>query len=184
MDWIWSSRSHQLLCTSTQSSNFKWVSGGGINSPRHQTSCWLKAAESSTVGWSDAMFFRASVHPVLLAVASTAHDRWHNCSDAMLRRSVGSSGAEDLVAKTSLVASTWPSDEPLQTLRFIRWILTRLCLVRTSSSDRLTVLPMERRFIRRYYLLFFSATRPRLQMALQDAMEVCIGYDLLCVLGT
>jgi hypothetical protein len=61
-------------CTSTQSSNLKWAGGGGINSPRHQTSRWLKAAETSTVGWSDAIFFRVSVHPVLLAVASTAHD--------------------------------------------------------------------------------------------------------------
>jgi hypothetical protein len=85
MDWIWSSRCLELLCTSTQSINLKWAGGGGINSPRHQTSCWLKAAESSTVGWSDAIFFRASVHPVLLAVASTAHDRWSSLTQ-LLRR--------------------------------------------------------------------------------------------------
>jgi hypothetical protein len=48
----------ELLCTSTLSSNLKWVSGGGINSPRHQTSRWLKAAEKGTVGWSDAMLFQ------------------------------------------------------------------------------------------------------------------------------
>jgi hypothetical protein len=120
MAWIWSSKCLALLCTSTHSSNLKWANGGGINIPRHQTSRWLKAVESSTVGWFDVMFFQASVHPVLLAVASTAHDRWHNCSDAMLRRNVGSSGAEDPMAKTSLVASTRPSDEPLQTRRFIR----------------------------------------------------------------
>jgi hypothetical protein len=46
----------------------------GINSPRHQTSRWLKAAESSTIGWSDAMLFRASVHPMLLPVA--LHCTW------------------------------------------------------------------------------------------------------------
>jgi hypothetical protein len=40
MDWIWSSMCLELLCTSTQSSDLKWVSGGGINSPRHQTRCW------------------------------------------------------------------------------------------------------------------------------------------------
>jgi hypothetical protein len=74
MDWIWSSRCLAILCTSTQSSTFKWVSGGGINSPRHQTSRWLKDAESSTVGWFDAILFRASVHPVLLAVA--LHCTW------------------------------------------------------------------------------------------------------------
>jgi hypothetical protein len=58
MDWIWSSRCLALSCTSTQSSNIQWPSGGGINSPRHQTSLWLKGAESSTVGWSDAILFR------------------------------------------------------------------------------------------------------------------------------
>jgi hypothetical protein len=68
MDWIWSSWCLALFCTSTESCNLKWASGGGINSPRHQTSRWLKADESSTVGWSDAMFFRVSVHPVLLAL--------------------------------------------------------------------------------------------------------------------
>jgi hypothetical protein len=120
MDWIWSSRCLALSCTSTQFSSLKWAGGGGINSLRHQTSCRLKATETSTVEWSDAMIFQASVHSILLAVASTAHDRWHNCSDAMLRRTVGSSDAEDPTAKTSLVASTWPSDEPLQTRRFIR----------------------------------------------------------------
>jgi hypothetical protein len=74
MAWIWSSKCLALLCTSTHSSNLKWVSGGGINNPRHQTSHWLKAVESSTIGWSNPMFFRASVHPVLLAVS--LHYTW------------------------------------------------------------------------------------------------------------
>jgi hypothetical protein len=43
MDWIWSSRCLELLYTSTQSSNLKWVSGGGINSPGHSASRWLTA---------------------------------------------------------------------------------------------------------------------------------------------
>jgi hypothetical protein len=126
MDWMWSCRCLALSFTSTQSNNLKWASGGGINSPRHQTSHRLKAAESSTVGWSDAMIFWASVHPVLLAVAFTAHDHWQNCSDAMLRCTVGSSGAEDPAAKTSLVASTRPSDEKLLTCRFIRCYCMKL----------------------------------------------------------
>jgi hypothetical protein len=41
MDRIWSSRCLELLYTSTQSSKIKWVSGEGINSPRHPKSCWL-----------------------------------------------------------------------------------------------------------------------------------------------
>jgi hypothetical protein len=55
-------------------------------------------------------FFRASVHPVLLAVTSTAHDRWHNCSDAIHRQCIRSSGVEGLVAKMSLLVSSWLSD--------------------------------------------------------------------------
>jgi hypothetical protein len=119
MDWIWSSRCFSLLFTSTQSSNLKWASGWGINSSRHQTSRWLKAVESSTTGWSDTMFFRESVHPVLLVVASTAHDRWHNCSDTIHQRCVGSSSAEGLVAKTSLLVSSWPSDGPTLPLTMV-----------------------------------------------------------------
>jgi hypothetical protein len=65
MDWIWSSRCLELLCTSTQSSNLKWVSGGGINSPRHSASRWLRLSEKLTVRWTDAYFPGASVHPVL-----------------------------------------------------------------------------------------------------------------------
>jgi hypothetical protein len=138
----------ELLCTSTQSSNLKWAGGGGINSPRHQTSRWLKATESSTVGWSDAIFFRASVHPVLLAVASIAHDRWHNCSDAMHRQSVGSSGVEDSASKSSLLASTWPSDRP--TLHLDQgvgssgaegFVLAHLCM-NSNWADRPTVSPL------------------------------------------
>jgi hypothetical protein len=116
MDWIWSSRCLALLRTSTQSRNLKWVSEGGINSPRHQTSRWLKAAESSTIGWSDAMLFRVSVHLVLLVVA--LHCTW--LLTLLLRRTIGSSGAEDPAVKTLLLASTRPSDELLMTRPFIR----------------------------------------------------------------
>jgi hypothetical protein len=34
------------------------VSGGGINSPRHQTSRWVKAAEKGSVGRTDAKLFQ------------------------------------------------------------------------------------------------------------------------------
>jgi hypothetical protein len=112
MDWIWSSICHELLCTSTQSSNIKWVSGGGINSPRHQTSRWLTYSEKGTVRWSDAIFSRVSVHPVPLPRHVVVEVLWHNCSDAMHRRCVGSSGAEDSALKSPLLAFTWPSDRP------------------------------------------------------------------------
>jgi hypothetical protein len=99
-----------LLCTSTQSSNLKWVSGGGINSPRYQTSRWLTTTENSTVGWSDTIFSRALVHPVPLPRHLAVEVLWHNCSDTMHRRCVGSSGAEDPTSKSPLLASNRPSD--------------------------------------------------------------------------
>jgi hypothetical protein len=72
-----------------------------------------------------------------------------------------------LASKTSLVASTRPSDELLQTRQFIRCYCMNLgaslcCLNFGHRIDR-QFLPMDRRFFRRYYLLFFfSATRPTL----------------------
>jgi hypothetical protein len=135
----------ELFCTSTQSSNLKWVSGGGINSPRHQTSCWLTSTENSTVRWSDAVFSRASVHPVPLPHHVAVEVLWHNCSNAMHRRYVGSSGAEDLASNSPLLASNWPSDRP--TLHLDQgvgssgvegFILARLCMNSNWASDRPT----------------------------------------------
>jgi hypothetical protein len=136
----------ELLCTSTQSSNLKWVSGGGINSLRHQTSRWLTATEKVNVGWTDARFSRASVHPVPLPRHIAIKTLWHNCSDAIHRRCVGSSGAEDFATKSSLLASTRPSDRPTLPLdQGVRssgaedFVLARLCLDSNWASDRLTV---------------------------------------------
>jgi hypothetical protein len=136
----------ELLCTSTQSSNLKWVSGGGINSLRHQTSRWLTTTEKGSVGWTDATFSRASVHLVPLPRHIAVEILWHNCSDTIHRRSVGSSGAEDPAAKTSLVASTRPSDRPTLPLDqgigssgAEGLILARLCLDWNWASDGPTV---------------------------------------------
>jgi hypothetical protein len=149
MDWIWSSMCLELLYTSTESSNLKWVSGGGINSPRYPKSHWLTATEKGSVGWTDAVFFKVSVHPMPLPRHLAVEILWHNCSDAMHRRCVGSSGAEDPATKSSLLASTRPSDRP--TLPFDQgvrssgaegFILARLCLDSNWASDRPTVSPL------------------------------------------
>jgi hypothetical protein len=146
MDWIWSSRCLELLCTSTQSSQLKWVSRVGINSPRHQTSRWLTTIEKGSVAWTDARFSKASVHPVPLPRHVAVEILWHNCSDAIHRRSVGSSGAEDPAAKSSLLASTRPSDRPTLPLDqgvgssgAKGFVLARLCLDSNWASDRPTV---------------------------------------------
>jgi hypothetical protein len=146
MDWIWSSRCLELLCTSTQSSNLKWVSGGGINSPRHPKSRWLTASEKVSVGWTDAILFKASVHSVPLPRHLVVEVLWQNYSDAMHRRCVGSSGAEGLLTKPSLSVSSWPLDRP--TLHLDQGVgssgaeevvLVRLCPESNWASDRPTV---------------------------------------------
>jgi hypothetical protein len=140
----------ELHCTSTQSSYLKWVGGGGINSPRHQTSRWLKAAESSTVGWSDTILF-----PGVGSYSATSRCLhrtcllWHYYSDSMHRRSIGSSGAEDPASKSPLLASTRPSGRP--TLHIDQgvgspgaegFVLARLSMNSNWASDRPTVSPL------------------------------------------
>jgi hypothetical protein len=136
----------ELLCTSTQSSNLKWVSGGGINSPRHQKSHWLTATEKVSVGWTDVIFLQASVHPMPLPRHLDVEILWHNCSDTIHRRCVGSSGAEDPATKSTLLASTRPSDRPTLPLdqgigssSAEDFFLVRLCLDSNWESDRPTV---------------------------------------------
>jgi hypothetical protein len=136
----------ELFCTSTQSSNIKWVSGGGINSPKHQTSRWLTATEKGSIGWTDARFFRVSVHSVPLPRHIAVEILWHNCSDAIHWRCVGSSGAEDPAAKSSLLASTRLSERP--TLHLDQgvgssgaegFVLACLCMNSNWAPDRPTV---------------------------------------------
>jgi hypothetical protein len=146
MDWLWSSRCLELVCTSTQSNNLKWVSGGGINSPRQPKSRWLTTTEKVIVGWTDAMFFKASVHTMPLPRHLAIEILWHNYSDAMHRHTVNSSGAEDPAAKSSLLAFTRPSDRPTLPLDqgfgssgAEDFFLVRLCLDSNCVSDRPTV---------------------------------------------
>jgi hypothetical protein len=136
----------ELLCTYTQSSNLKWVSGGGINRPRHPKSHWLTTTEKVSIGWTDAIFFKTSVHPMPLPHHLAVEILWHNCSDAIHQRCIGSSGAEDPVTKSSLLAFTWPSDR--QTLSFDQgvgssgaedFVLAHLCLNSNWASHRPTV---------------------------------------------
>jgi hypothetical protein len=61
-------------------------------------------------------FSRASVHPVPLPRHIAVEVLWHNCSDAMHRQYVESSGAEDPASKSPLLAFTRPSDRPTLTL--------------------------------------------------------------------
>jgi hypothetical protein len=139
----------ELLYTSTQSSNFKWMSGGGINSPWHPKSHWLTTTEKGSVGWTDAVFFKASVHTMPFPRHIAVEILWHNCSDAIHWRCVGSSGAEDPATKSSLLASMRPSDRPtlpldqgVGTSGAEGFVLARLCLDSNWASDRPTMSPL------------------------------------------
>jgi hypothetical protein len=115
MDLRWSSRCLALLSTFTQSNNLKWVSGGGYNCPkapkeplandhwkvdRRMNRCLL----FRSIGSSDAP-------PMSLSHGGSLTE--------LLWCTVGSFGAEVLLAKTLLLVSTKSSDEPLLTRRFI-----------------------------------------------------------------
>jgi hypothetical protein len=142
MDWIWSSMCLELLCTSTQSSNLKWMSGGGINSPRHQTSRWLTQLKKVLSDDPTLCFSRASVHPVPLPHHVAVEVLWQNCCGAMLRRYVGLSCAEGLASKSVLLASNRPSDRPTLCLdqgvgssSAEGFVLARLCMNSNWASD-------------------------------------------------
>jgi hypothetical protein len=115
-------------------------------------------------------FSRASVHPVPFPRHVSVEVLWHNCSDAMLRRHVGSSGAQGLASKSPLLASNRTSDRPTLTLskasdypvlkasswRVSVWIQTERRIDRRGPHSDL-------RIIRCYCLpCSSSATRPTL----------------------
>jgi hypothetical protein len=118
----------------------------GINSPRHPKSRWLTTTEKGSIGWTDAVFFKASVHSMPLPRHLAVEILWHNCSYAIHRRCIGSSGVEDPATKSSLLASTWPSERPTLPLdQGVRssgaedFVLAHLCLDSNWASDRPTV---------------------------------------------
>jgi hypothetical protein len=80
IDWIWSSRCLTLLCTSTQFNSLKWVSGGGIYSPRHQKSHWLTSTEKCSVGWTDALNFATVSSSGALPRHLAVEILWHKTS--------------------------------------------------------------------------------------------------------
>jgi hypothetical protein len=71
-------------------------------------------------------------------VPSTSFSRWRSAdtiADTIHRRCVGSSSVEGLVAKTSLLVSSWPPDEPMLPLT-----MASIHLLLKASSWRVSVL--------------------------------------------
>jgi hypothetical protein len=155
MAWIWSSKCLALLCISTQSIHIKWVSGGGINSPRHPKSRWLMTTQKGSVRWTKVMLFQGVNSSGALHVTELLHLRWHNYSDAMLWRCIRSSGAEGLVAKTLLSGSSRPSDELVHpVLKASSWCVS--ILIQTKRWIDRQCPHLDSRFSRCYWLRCFS----------------------------
>jgi hypothetical protein len=142
----------------------KWVSGGGINSPRHPKSRWLTATEKVALDEPMLCFSRASVH--LVPSTSLSHCRSADTTALMLytdgtsdhpmlkdslpkpycphlrdRRmnrcsTVGSSVAEALVLACLCLDSNWVSDRPTvsQLRPSIHLVLLTLLLLLCNSS--------------------------------------------------
>jgi hypothetical protein len=145
MDWIWSFRCLALICTSTQSSNLKWVSGGGINSPRHPKSRWLTATEKGSIGWTDDMLFQGVGSSGALHVTQSLQICWYNCSNAIYRRCVRSSGAKWLLTKTLLshLRDRWMNCcSAVSSSGAEAPVLACLCLDSNEASDRSMVSPL------------------------------------------
>jgi hypothetical protein len=115
-------------------------------------------------------FFRAPVHPVPLPRHIVVEVLWHNCFDAMHRRCVGSSDAEDPASKSPLLASTWPSDRPtllpyqgVGSSGVEGFVLACLFLIQTECRIDRRCPHSDRRIIWCYCLPYSSSTtRPTL----------------------
>jgi hypothetical protein len=117
----------------------------GINSPRHLKSRWLTATEKCSIRWTDAMLFRASVHPV--PSKSLSHCSSADTTVPMLYTDGASVHPMQKNPRPKcLLASMRPSDRP--TLHLDQgvgssgaedFVLAHLCIVSTWASDRPTM---------------------------------------------
>jgi hypothetical protein len=112
MAWIWSYMCLTLLCTSTQSSHLKWVSGGSINSPRQPKSCWLKVVETYTIGWTDAPLFIGIGSSGASPRHVTVEICWRNLSGAYTGGVSVHPVLKNLSSKCLCMKWTQPSDKP------------------------------------------------------------------------
>jgi hypothetical protein len=139
----------EFFCTSTQSSNLEWVIGGGINSPRHQTSRWLKAAEKGTVGWFDATLFQGVGSS---GAPPTSRSRWGSLTQLLrryaptLRRIIRCWRPRVQVATVSFKLTVgWTDANPDQGVGSSGaegFVLARFCMNSNWASDRPTGSPL------------------------------------------
>jgi hypothetical protein len=113
----------------------------GITSPRHSASRWLTAHWKVDHQMNRRLLFRSISSSDALPCHLHVEVLWQNYSDAMLRRCIGSFGAEGLFAKTSLLVSSKPSDGPTLPL------MASVHLVLKASSWCVSVLIQTKRRI-------------------------------------
>jgi hypothetical protein len=167
MDRIWSCRCLELLCTSTQSSNLKWVSGGGINSPRQPNSRWLTATEKESIRWTDAIIFQGVGSS---GAPPTSHSRWGSLTQLlwryapMVHQMIRCWRTLHQTLTVCIFKSVgWTSASPLvhPVLKLQSWRVSVLIQMKRRIDRRCS--HSDRRIIRCYCLrFFFSATRPTL----------------------
>jgi hypothetical protein len=116
----------------------------GYKYPKASKEPLLTTSEKGSVGWTDAMLYLGVGSSGDLNVTYPSKICWHNCSDAIHRRCVGSSGVEGPLAKTSLSVSSWPSDGPTLAL-----IMASVHPMLEASSWRVSVLIQTERHIDR-----------------------------------
>jgi hypothetical protein len=167
MDWFWSSRCLALLCTSTQFSNLKSVSGGGISSSRHPKSRWPTASEKVSVGWTNAMIFQGVGSS---GAPPTSHNRWGSLTELLRRynptvrriiRCWRTLRQTLTVCIFKNVGWTAASSSVHPVLKLQSWRVSVLIQMKRWIDRRCP--HSDRRIIRCYCLcFFFSATRPTL----------------------
>jgi hypothetical protein len=117
----------------------------GINSTRHPASRWLTAHWKVLRRMKRRLLFRSISSS---GAPSTSLSRWDPLTQLIWRlhrRTVGTSGAEGVLDKTLLFASSRPLDEPLLYRRSSgakARVLVCLSLDSNWASDRLTVSPL------------------------------------------
>jgi hypothetical protein len=167
MDWIWSPRCLALFCTSTQSSNLKWVSGGGINSPRHSASRWLTALWKVDRRMNRRLLFRSIGSS---GAPPTSLNRWGSLTELLrryaptVRRIIRCWKPLRQTLTVCIFKSVgWTTTSPLvhPVLKLQSWRVSVLIQMKRRIDRRCP--HSDRRIIWCYCLrTFFSATRPML----------------------
>ena len=168
-----------LQWTSAHSSNSKWATRGGINSPQRHRAVGSTATEKGTVGWTDGLFLVGVGSSGATSRCLPAPRLPRNSSDVSTDAAVGSSDATCLRAETSLEVDIWnmlwpmlPSDIASVLPVVDDFLAQTLCIeIFELCFDRWSSF-IGRRFIRCSILLLLLLLLRRLHRRLFDQSSV------------